>query len=351
MDFILNGQANGDVASVLLNNGMDTNLLRPFIGNDGRSYINRIENGTLKAVPIQNTTATLRKDEWISIDTAILKAAKPRLKLISDLRGRGLTYMVPNGMGTTVLQTETQSDISAAEINMDAVSRTHQDRPQVELTSLPLPIIHKDFSFTARQLATSRTGGSPLDTTTAELASRRVSELMEQLAIGSLSTYQFGGGTVYGLINYNKVLTKTITAPTASSWTGALFVTEVLAMRKQSTDVSYYGPWVLYVSPAWDQYLDADYSSAKGDNTLRERVKKINGIQDVITLDYLTGNRICLMQTTTDVMRLVIGMEITTVQWPSLGGLQQNFKVMGIVVPQPRADYNSATGIVSGNTA
>ncbi len=54
---------------------------------------------------------------------------------------------------------------------------------------------------------------------------------------------------------------------------------------------------------------------------------------------------------TTDVVREVIGMDVTTVQWETKGGMQLNFKVMAILVPQIRADQNSNTGIVHGTTA
>ncbi|MEN6550218.1 MAG: hypothetical protein ABFE07_29590 [Armatimonadia bacterium] len=56
MDLILNGQAFGDVASLLVKNGMDVAALRPWEGKDGRSYI--LVNG--QAVPMVNATATRR---------------------------------------------------------------------------------------------------------------------------------------------------------------------------------------------------------------------------------------------------------------------------------------------------
>jgi len=43
-------------------------------------------------------------------------------------------------------------------------------------------------------------------------------------------------------------------------------------------------------------------------------------------------------------------MDMTTVQWDTQGGLQQNFKVMSIMVPQTRADQNGNTGIVHGSS-
>jgi len=122
-------------------------------------------------------------------------------------------------------------------------------------------------------------------------------------------------------------------------------------MRQASEDNHHYGPWSLYTSPAWDQYLDDDYSTLKGDITLRQRVTAINGIGAVTTLDYLTGFQMILVQMTSDVIRMVIGMDVTTVQWETHGGMRLNFKVMAIMVPQLRADFNGQTGIIHGNAA
>jgi len=351
MDFILNGQAQGGVASILMQNNFDVNGLRPFIGRDGRTYVTVNQSGVPVAVPLTNATATLRKDEWKLLDEAVVAAAKPRLKAVADLRSRGLQYSIPNGMAKTVLETEKQSDISAATISMDGLRESQADRPVYELTNLPLPIIHKDFFFSARQVAASRNGGSPLDTTTAELAARRVAEQAEQLTLGKLDTYTYGGGTIYGLTNFPGSLLKTITSPTASGWMPSTTVREVLEMRQQSQNAFHYGPWMLYCGPAWDVYLDEDYSSEKGDNTLRERLEKIQDIQGVQTLDYLTGYEMVLLQLTNDVARMVVGMDVTTVQWETQGGMQLNFKVMAIIVPQIRSDFNGNTGIVHASVA
>ena len=355
MDLIMNGQAQGSVAATLMEAGMDANVLRPYIANDGRHYITVNENG--KAVPklLSNATATLRYEDWKLLDSAIVKAAKPRLKAVADLRGAGLTFNIPNGMAKTVLQTETQSDISAAEISMDGLRESTADRPVFELSNLPLPIIHKDFQFSTRQVMVSRNGGSPLDTTTAELAGRRVAEAAEKMLLGTSDDYAYADGTIQGYTTFTSRLTKTMTAPTAVGWTAATTVNEMLEMRLQAQQAYHYGPYMVYCSTAWDVYLDDDYSSSKGDNTLRDRLKAITGIQDVRTLDYLdedgTSYIMILVQMTSDVVREVIGMDITTVQWETQGGMQLNFKVMAIMVPQIRADQNSNTGIVHGTTA
>jgi hypothetical protein len=354
MDFFMNGQAEGNVAAKLLQCNMDPGILRPYIGDDGRHYAVINENGKPTPKLLTNATATLRKDAWKILDTAVVKAAKPRLKAVADLRNMGLTFNIPNGMSKTVLETETQSDISTAEVSMSGIRESNTDRPVYELTNLPLPIIHKDFQFPLRQVMVSRNSGSPLDTSTAELAGRRVAEVAEQLLLGTYGSYLYAGGTIYGYTNYPNRLTKTITAPTASGWTAATTVNEVLEMKLQSTQAFHYGPYKLYCSTAWDPYMDDDYSANKGDNTLRERLNAIEGIDSVATLDYLdtagTSYILLLVQMTSNVVREVIGMDITTVQWESQGGMMLNFKVMAILVPQVRADQNSNTGIVHGTT-
>ncbi len=347
MSLVINGVAYGDAADALLAHNMDPSVLRPWTGKDGRAYITH--NG--KPAIVTNAPATLRKDEWIQMDTAVQKAALPRLKFVADLRSAGLTYAIPNGMGKTVLQYQNIGDINGAIISMDGLRQGISDRPHFDIANLPLPIISKDWSISARELATSRNGGTPLDTTMAELAGRKVAEEVEKLALGLSDTYTYGGGTIYGLLNTPTALTRVITNPTAGGWTPATLINEVLLMRQQSVDAYYYGPWRVYVSPAWSVYLDDDYSAAKGDNTLRDRLLKIEGIQGISTLDYLTGYRVVLCQMTSDIVRMVIGMEITNVQWDSMGGLQKHFKTMCILVPQFRADQNSNTGLVIGTAA
>lgn len=357
MDFVHDGKAHGDVASRLMASNFDGGVLRPFIGEDGRSYLS-LNSGKIcdkTGQPIMNTivtntAATLRKDEWIALDKAVIKAAMPRLNAVADLRSAGLTYNIPNGMGKVALEHEAQSDIGPAAISMDGLRESDGDRPVYDLKTLPLPIIHKDFKFSARQLSASRNGGSPLDTTTAELAGRKVAEEVEKLTLGESSSYAFGGGTIYGYKNFPYRLTKALTAPTGSN--AEVTVNEVLAMRKQSTDNNYFGPWVLYFSPAWYAYMDADYYRSGGNNSnesLMSRLKKIQGIVDVKPADYLTGTTLLLVQQSTDVARLVIGMDITTLQWESHGGMQLNFKVMTILVPQLRSDFYNQTGIVHGS--
>lgn len=364
LNYILNGQAHGDVAEVMLANKFNCNVLRPYLGVDGRSFITlpktdaygrpvKVENKKGKkviaynAVPVQNTVASLRRDDWILIDRAVIQSARPRLRAVADVRGAGLTMSIPNGMGKTVLEYQTMGDLTDATISMDGLRESENDRLEFDTAYLPLPIIHKDFHLTLRQIEQSRNGTTPLDTTQAEICGRKVAELAEKLLVGVASSYSYGGGTVYGYVNHPNRNTQSLTAPSTSNH--ATTLVEILQMRQKLIDDGFYGPYILYTSPAWTAYLDEDFVSTKGDNTFRERILKLENISAVRTLDYLTGNAMVLVQMTSDVVREVIGMDIVTMQWPSNGGMRVNFKVMAIMVPQVRATADGDMGVCHGS--
>jgi hypothetical protein len=347
MDFILNGQGHGSIGSKLVAANMDPRVLRPYVDENGRACITVNQGGKEKKL-FTNATATLRKDEWLALDRAVMGVAKERLRVFGDLRSAGSSYSIPNGMGTTVFESQRMGDITDARFSMDGLAGSDNDRLEFDLVGLPLPIVHKQFRLSARQLATSRNGGAPLDTMQAEAATRRCAEQIEKLTLGIGNTYAYGGYTVYGYRNFPQRLTQTLTSPATGGWTPAVLVNELLAMKQKSVDAHYFGPWQAYFAPAWSIYLDDDYSPAKGDNTLRQRLAQIEGISGIATADYLTGYDIILVQRSSDVARAVIGMEFTTVQWEEMGGLALNFMVMGIMVPQLRADINDNTGIVHG---
>jgi hypothetical protein len=88
---------------------------------------------------------------------------------------------------------------------------------------------------------------------------------------------------------------------------------------------------------------------------LRERLQKIDGIQDVRRLDFLPSSTnpwtLIMVQMTADVAQAINGMDITTVQWESVGGMRLNFKVMCIQVPRLRSDYYGRCGVLHATTS
>jgi uncharacterized linocin/CFP29 family protein len=339
-------QGSGSVAARLIECNCDVNALRPWRGGDGKTYITINEKGKNYAVPVNNADSVLTKQEWVDLDNVIMRVARAPLRIVRDVRAEGLTYSVPNGMGAMVLQTQRMTDAGDAVVSMDALKEGQNDRPVFDLINLPLPIIHADFSFSAREIAVSRNGGAPLDTTMAEQATHKVMVEAEKFMCGTRDTYTYGGGTVYGLRNYPNGIGMTLTAPDSSDWTPKITVDEVLEMRQRSQDAHYFGPFMLYFDHAWDKYLDMDYDKHYPNVTLRSRLKQLDSITNVVTLQYMNKFDCILVQMTSNVIRLVVGMELVVVQWQEKGGMLVNFKVMCIYVPQIRCDKNNNTGLV-----
>lgn len=354
LEFIQNGTGSGHFGSMLALNNFDPRPFRPWRGEDGQTYVNRLtSNGKIEVVRVANTPGLLRREDWVELDKAIVQQAVQRLKLVQDIRGAGLNYSIPNGMGKTMLETEVMSDTMEASISMDGLRKGPADRAEFDIKHLPLPLVHKDFFISARQLAASRNGGSPFDTTMGGQAGRRVAELVEKLTSGTYGTFTYGGGQVQGLTNFVDRNTQVITAPDITAWTPDTTVNDVLNMRDKLRLDNMFGPYGLYHSADWDIYMDKDYRDVSSvlSLTLRERLAKLAGISWIKSLDYLGTQgsfNLVLVQMTSDVIRMVLGQDFTTIQWESSGGMQINFKVFCILVPQLRSDFAGQCGVCHG---
>ena len=334
----------GSVAQKLHMHGFNAGSLRPFFNKEGEPLVT--VNGKTSMV----ANATLRKDEWKYYDDAVLKSALTRLRGISDLQARGLTLNIPNGMGKTVLEYETQSDITDAEVNMDGVPRSKGDRPVWTINYLPLPIVHKDFQINARALASSRETGQPLDTANAELAARKVAEMLETMLFVGIGTFTYGSGSLQGYLNKTGRNTYAINNnwDDESAVTGTEILNDVRGMKQELINDRFYGPYGTYIPTNFETRLDDDFK-AQSDKTIRQRLLEVDGISSIAVADTLTSDNVVMAQFTSDVVRLVQGMQITTIQWDTEGGMVHNFKVMAIIVPQIRADYSGRMGLVHGS--
>lgn len=352
VDLITNEQSTGEVANYMANSSLNPARMRPFIGEDGKPYISVFKGGDPKKIEnynnVQVNTATLRRDEWKTLDEAVLGIAEQRLVGVNDLVSRNLVYNLGNAMGTTVLEYHDLSDAMEADLTMDGVTRSKGDRPVYSTHYLPIPIIHVDYEINSRVLEASRKLGNPLDTTSAERAARKVAEKLEDMLFTN-TTYGFGGGTIYSYVNYpdrNLVTLSTYGDWATTGTTGAKIVESVLAMKQASINDYHYGPWVLYIPTNFETRLDNDYDTVTPGTTIRERILKIAGIQDIKVIDRLTSSNVLLVQTTSDVVRLVRGLGMQNVQWQTEGTFVNKYKVLTIQVPQIRSDYNGRTGIV-----
>lgn len=332
-------------------------LLRNYLVND-------LRNMGYPLPPVVNAT-TLRKEDWIYLDTNVVRAARQRLRAWTDLANSS-SFGGFNAMGKMTVEYQAMSDPGRAYVDMDARTAGTTDTPQFILRSLPLPITHSDFGYSQRELMVSRNSNTPLDTVMGEAAGRRVAEMTEDITIGNVTGVTYGTqttgygthtgtSTVYGYTNFPQRLTKTnFTAPTAGGWTPDTAHNEILAALDQIYAQFFYGPFIIYHSIDWTQYMNRVYAVSGGNNpgeTLRTMLLKNPDIQDVRRLDRLTSTfTLIFVQMTSEVAQAVNGMDITTIQWEERGGLDLRFKVMAIQVPRLRSDYASKTGLLHGTT-
>lgn len=370
---VLNGLGSGSSLQRLLDSGMDPAVLRPWREIDkltgkptGRNFITmnkknadgslvvNKEGKPVRENVITNAPATLRLQDWLRIDYAVAFAAKPVLNFWNLLYGR-VPYNVPNGMATIAIQHTIATGDASSTISMDPIRKGERSRPTLDTGLIPLPVIHGDGSFSAREIAVSRgyngQGALPLDTTSFSLTSRKNAEVLEQLALGVSSSYTYAGGTVYGVGNHPSRSTKVLDyAPTNGSWTPQSLLNNLLAAIQTMKDHFYYGPYVAIYSPAWNTVFAKDWSTYYSQSVRARLAEGLPEISEWVQSQWLTGYRIILIQMTEDTVQGVQGMAPTTVQWEEQGGFEQCFKILMIRIPRVRADANGYTGIMDITT-
>lgn len=345
-----------DVARDFVANRRGPNNMRPALDEQGRPYVVNYKGGPYgdRKDPKNYekkfvANATLRYDEWRTLDEAVVRVAQQRLIGFEDLRRNGLTKPLGNAMATTVLTWQQMSDALTATLSIDGLKKGNNDRPDFATNHTPIPIVHADYSIGDRVLQESRNRGNGLDVLDAERAARRCTEKFEDMLFGATSSFTYGGGTIYTYLSHPQRNTIDLNQNwDASGKTPEEIKNDVLAMKQASIDDGYYGPWMLYVPTAYETILDEDYKnvSAGMTQTVRQRLLTISGIQGIQVVDRLPANNVLLVCMQSDVVDLIDGMALQNVEWDSEGGMVHNYKVMGIMVPRVKADYNGASGVV-----
>lgn len=388
-----------DRLAVVVNSGRYTTNKGVKVPVQEKRYVADLaNNGVTLPVPVNNATA-LRKEEWNEIDRTVVRAARKRLRFYSDLNKFSGSFGGFNAMGKMMLEHETMADPGEAIVDMNGLTPGRSDETSFQLEGLPLPLTHSDFWIDSRRLAISRNSGTPIDGTLGEASARRVGEMVEKTSIGNVTGITYSGLTqtggygrtarVYGLTNFTARNTRTGYIPTGngrvgSGWTPLDTLYDVLASIDDLRADNFFGPFMIYHSNDWDQYMDRDYIVVNGagsvsgiaTQTLRQRLCSIGEgdgnddgeqvIKGVRRLDFLfgtaptasTGNAgmhyydtlypfvLLIVQMTPEVCRAINGLDVTTVQWEERGGMMLKFKVMCIQVPQLRADFYSNCGIM-----
>ena len=290
------------------------------------------------------TEALLRKDEWKSLDSAIIDIARPRLVGIKDLQEAGLVRDL-GGLGVLVDEWQDQSDMEEANVSMSGVTEGENDSVEFNTQGVPIPIIDRSFYVNIRRLLASRRNNTPIDTVQAEVAARKVSDKLEEILFNGV-TVKADGYSVYGYTTFPYNVDVTI----AGSWstTSTNIISDVELMLAAADTNKFWGPFVLYVPTAFWSTLRSDYSSYKN-GTFLDRILDYAEINKVQHASTLATNNILLVQLTRDVVDLAVGQDIKNVEWTTLGGMVQHNKVLAAMAPRLKKTADGTSGIFHGS--
>lgn len=267
------------------------------------------------------------KEEFMNIDLLTLRAAKFRLRVTGTILS----------LGDGLLKLS----------EPDAFSKRFLGDAE---TGLPLPITHSDWKPHSRKRD---------DFGMCEAAGRRTGEEIEKSVIGIVEPFQ---GRVFGLLNHpGRIQIPLNSRPLPLQIDDA--IAELEAKK-------FYGPYLVFHGNGFDCELESDWlvRSGSGEDpvTMRQAVRKISRErpptrasvsdsgkyigevpQDPVYYPVLDCKRmdwadkdIAVVQATPDVIRIVVGLDITPVRW------DDHYKTMAIVVPQVRDNGNGVVGIV-----
>ncbi len=311
--------------------------------------------------------APLMDKAQVSIDKAVVEVGLQRLVVAADLMAAGLTYTLTDPLSVAQIEWSQQSKIGAAQRTMSPAARGETKLPIIKPNRLPIYLTTDQFEIDIRTLKTSQRVGTPLDVSIVKQCTRAVNEAIEDATINGATTLdgqnlQDAGYTAPGLLNATGVNTQNLTA---AAWTttpvGSTVFNEVMLMIGKLQAAKKFGPYRLYVGTQIGNSMDTDYNpNTANPITIRQRLLNINSLQAISVADLLPagnnaapsiGNKVVLLQMTSDVVDIVIGQQPTVIPWTSLDGFMIHNIVMAIIVPRVRSDYEGNSGICVGTTA
>ncbi len=295
------------------------------------------------------TNATLRDDDWKRFDAELLEISRQRLTLVNDLRSAGLT-MDLGGLGTTLSVIELSTDQIEANVSMDGATKGNKDIHEFEQIAFPVPIFHREFTIGFRQLLASRSGlGPALDTSNISMATRRVTDRIEDMIVNGVPEIKVGGSEIFGYATHPTVVSNAVTITDWATIGGAAIIAEVLQLLQAQYDQNRFGPFTLYVPKNFWAAIQDDFSTEKGDNTIMERILAFSDINAVRPADSLADSKVVLVQMTRDTVDLGVAQDIVNVEMNTPRATENSmFKVFGSMVIRVKEDADNTVGIILG---
>lgn len=286
----------------------------------------------------------LSRDEWVEMDSIVLQAARPLLRIVGELRSRNLIHPL-GGLGSLVSRWTRTSEVTRPTINMSGRG-SNRDLPESDRVDVPIPIIWKDAEIDLRSLLASRRMGDGIDVTAITEHSQVIAEEMERLVIGLAGVNNFNGIPLYGILNHPD--RNTVSATGDWGTIGNIVSTISAATAALRADL-HYGQVMIYASE--NQYAQATeqfYDDGTGDNPLT-RILRIPSIMGMESVPYLPDGTVVVVRMTNDVLDFAEPRQFRGVQlreWTTNDGMATGFKLMMVGAPRIKSKWGGKSGIV-----
>lgn len=314
-----------------------------------------------------NETAVPR-DLWEQFNDTVMEEAAHQMNAVQDLEDRGLTVDID--LSYTHYTWPVMGEMTSAERSMDPRDRSELGDLEFGEDSIPIPITRKDYDIPVRKLEQLERGGQGVSTAHARMASRVVSQSLEDLIFngwtGQSAEHQRHAevSTLYGYRNHPDRLTfsKDKSLSDVDGWdVDPTEAPEDLNQMIGSMEDDHYDGQdkIIYMANDVWKSLRQDYATDAdaGDKLLRDKLDQIPEIpNDNIRRSYfIPDGEAVILEPSPDVVELVRDpSEIQNIQWESHAGMQNKFAVMAIYAPAVKSTYSGkcgvmhATGLTSG---
>lgn len=332
---------------------VNVGLLRPMRGKGPTElkYALRANDGKMRFqssfAPVHNVDQALTYEDWIKVDQEVTSVARRNLHIVADARAAMSVDL--GGLGTTIYNVQRRNRSGKAQIDMSPTTESPEYRSSYSYDGVPVPITHEGFRFNIREVS----GRPYLETDQAGDATRDVTDLLEQMFLGTIPPFQFGDAILYGLYTHPQRLTMAV-----GDWTvitGEQVNTAVVNMIQTAKNNGLKGPFTLYVPTNYQSLFGLDYKTYAERTTL-ERVLANPDVAAVKTADVMRPSEPLLVDWGSRMTGAGIGQDIIPVQWQTMGPLETEYKVMCAIIPIIKTGYNDrnanrTTGYVHGTIA
>jgi len=294
------------------------------------------------------TNGTLKHEDARKIMEDLTLVRQNDLTLLADLKAAGLT--VPTSISDMLIGVETLNEFVEANQTMNPTAISN-DQTDYELVYTPQPITHAGWSIPYRQ---KEFGYKNSDGLTASV--RRVEEKIDSMIMRgnpNIVVKDPSGSTfeVFGYVTHPDRETFTITDWAAA--TPEAIRTQVLAMINQLiVNVRSIRPnsLMLYIPFEYESVMEDDYSTAKGDRTLRERLMAIKQIKDIKSSVDLGATEVAMVELDKRTVVYAEASGINTMPFDKSNPLDpSNFVTFAVGVPVGKPDRNGRLAFLHGS--